>query len=508
MPLYCQLTDLFEECTIELPACKNIALRTQVEEGVGDFIHLIRTYQVLSKDYPKRIECYTKCSSSAITRLTKIASEFNFQCHFNKEINNHETILIVDISYTGSSNPEPDAPRTYQLDEIQSNYCVQPRSKVSKMGFLPDCEGIWIDEIKDGTETGDLLLSTPSLKKLFICENLENPVQAKKWLDQAWIAQSHYYSERLFYISLFAQLGYLKKRYHDIKYLIIKYFGFNRDMKPWNCSDKFNSPEFINALSKFNVRSVILDGNTHLINNKNSIDICMFKTHLSNQDYQIFQNLLNGVVFPAGDNSYSEAYSNPNTILPPFPELRDYKIDSVDPLFNIIANLQLEPLEINWLQSLVRQCKKINSSFAGGMDVILAQGKCIAKLWASAEDPKHAWLSLHKTLKNHDLGKRLPCIIKEQILFAQNPKLEANKIRLIDYQNKPNSPEKKPVIVYRKLIEQEILKRKSGPYSPPVLNPPASSLLTHLFANNSVPPRNGLDRYDLRITGQKRFYPS
>jgi hypothetical protein len=438
---FIKMTNHFDKLIIKIPMNKKILLRTQVEsDGIGDFMHQIRAFNILNQTFKDNLVCHTICNPRMEMRLRDIANELKFETQFNKEIITDNLALIVDISYPCSSDADTDNIRNYQLLEIANpSFSLDPKKRIQidHMGFLPGCQGIWIDEIPLSHEKENILESGSSaLKRILSCENISNSAQAKEWLNHTWIAQSQVYSCKIFILTLAAQLSYIQKRSLVINQFFTKYMGIDRDNHEWKMSEKLMDPEYINIFSRLNVKCIILDGVNYLVDESKSVVVHISKNRLSSNDYFRFQQLMNGMIFPAGDITYSEAYSNPNTLLPPLPELREYKNETLNPLFTIIKSLSLPTRDIDWLISFYMGYKVLTQRYDANPAAMLDRAERLVECWASNDKPQIAWHALHDALKKQDLAKRLPSIVKEQLLFASFPKLEKKKISLIKNQEK------------------------------------------------------------------------
>lgn len=469
--LFVEMTDIFKTLKVDTRG-KKICLQTKVEnDGIGDLIHQIRAAKVLRQTFKDQIVCSTYTHSRFFSwsnaysytfedKIEKLIREHQFETHFNEynyEIFHEKFDLVVTVSLAGGIEDDIDiSSRSYSLEEIRDrltgsgyNYS-EPAQRIKEdiMGFLPTFQGIWIDEIPLAKAKNSMILhASPALKKALHCSELSTREEATQWLNHSWIAQSQSYYKNNFIITLFAQLKYIQKSELPINNVIIKYAGYTREDHEWKLKEKLREYAYNEALSLLNVKELILDGVTYAVNNNKTITLNLFKKRLETADYATFQQLTNGIIFPAGDNTYSEAYSNPNTLLPPFPELRDYKYNTLSPLFSLIKTLSLDGIEKNWLRHVFQGSRILLEDNRLPLYKLFEKAETLAERWAQSSQPHKTWLTLHNELKKHDLAQRLPAIIKEQLIFKEHPHLEKEKLRLIE------ESQRNAVSKYKALVE-------------------------------------------------------
>ncbi len=92
--------------------------------------------------------------------------------------------------------------------------------------------------------------------------------------------------------------------------------------------------------------------------------------------------------------------------------------------------------ERTWLLAIISQnmkaMQKDNTHNPYQPRRLFDEAKELADVWMSIENPHEVWSTFYKELEKHDLGERLPSIIKEQLVFALHPDVKDKKQLLLN----------------------------------------------------------------------------
>lgn len=445
---FVEMTDIFEHIDIAIPAGKVILCETVCAEaeGIGDMKHLIRFSEVLHTCFPEHVQYRASTDGAGI---------------FDQMVKNHK----IDILKPGQTAPYPDNlvlhigvslahlpqsnVRTYHLGEIQDSsetpiLNMRERLNNDHFGLLPEGQGIWVDTIPKIEDKADTIFNASQTLKTYLgvhdCQSIDD---AKTWIEKTWIIQSYYYSEHNFFLTLLAQLKYLNKESPHITHCFVKYNGKNREGDGWS---EDIDPVMLEAFNQTNVRSITINQRHQLINPNNKLELRLKRERISNNDYPVFLTLLNAA-FPGGDNTYSEAFSNPNLSLPPFPENRDYKTNWLDKAFTKFPQLGF----------IHHRCKEMNTKHFREYKEVLEQANILAYAWESLDNPQSAWFTLLNHIKTQDVARRIPAIVKEQLFFALFPEAAQQKVNIILAEGDRQDSR---VDLYRSYVQQAISSAK------------------------------------------------
>lgn len=470
---YCLMTDIFYDMDINLD--KKICLVADINpDGIGDLMLQIRAFHILNKRYPGGIQCISFAAKQHVEKYKLIAKNHDFQTIFYDLANSRTWIhsllseqefeLVIQISYALPSQPFLNRNiRHYTLSEIKHHHPFNSRDKMGYLGFMPDGEGLFLEAISDNKHLSSVLMTLPEslTKVLSVPDNLTED-KATNWYRMTWIAQSCYYDMNPFIVTLVAQLYYIRESCPLIKNVIIKFNSKTREGKNWDVVDKFQSAQFKSVLNECNIKVLVIDNLIVFKNDSNAITLKLSTQYLTHTDYQAFVQLLNGCCFPSGDNTYCEAWSNSNTTLPPFPELRSYKQSSLNPLISAIDLLDLDENSRIFLHDHIMSCLYMHTQVKDNTDesTLFDISRRMASVWSRARNPHAAWLVLAHYLSKQNLNDRLISIIKEQLIFARHPELISQKYKSIDSEGKHGIDHYK-AIVLRKLSAKQIAPQNS-----------------------------------------------
>lgn len=432
---------------ININVNKKICLVSDINpDGIGDLMLQIRAFHILNKQYPGMIECITFAIEKNIQNYRAIAKDHNFKTIFydlvssrswtNTLLSEHEFQLIIQISYVLDHQPILNNNiRHYMLSEIKYHDPLYMRDKMGFLGFMPEAEGLFRESVIPDKDPSNILMSLPgSLKNLLnLPANFTVVDEANSWYRATWIAQSCYYELNHFMVSLVAQLYYISESCPDISNVIIKYHGKNRDGKHWNIVDTLQHPLYKSVLNACNIKSILINDISILVNATHGITLRLCNEYLMHNEYKIYMQLLNGCYLPSGDNTYCEAWSNIRTRIPPFPELRDYKQSSLNPIFSAIDHLDLDENSKIFLHDHVVACLYMHTHVKNNTEeaILIYISRRISNVWSKTQCPQAAWRSLSQYISKQNLNERLISIVKEQLLFAQYPELVDVKYQLI-----------------------------------------------------------------------------
>lgn len=500
------LTELVNHIPANLE--KSIVLITDVSrDGIGDLIHQHRAFKILNRSFPGKIRSMTFCYPDQQTSVCeKMAEEIGFstECFPTYlrlplikllKSNNHElpsesdalayfiknmgltqekaarmvkaqtsVELIVVVSHLIPITPGPLHPSIRQFDLIEINHkplTAHERLSKTNMGLYPSREGIWCDAASQTEmDDGHHLLASKKLQTLFNCPVFDNEADAKAWFDTCWISQAHCYERDYFIMGMVAQAAYVHKKHSHIDKIIIKFNSIDRSPdrsgREWSeFLPELQNTHLRSALNSLNIKSIeIPHYNRHTIdiNPKNKIVIRLVSTKIPYQYYPLFRQMVTGIDMPGGDNTYSEAFSNPHTKLPALFEFRKEKIEMFSALLETIERLWINVEEKQWLRKIYSISEQMHQlagiplsladenikSFSRHIPTCEEKARAqaidlslkLAECWASCDNAQSIWQKLCAEIKKHALDGRLVSIIKEQLCFARDPQLMALKEKL------------------------------------------------------------------------------
>lgn len=351
--------------------------------------------------------------SSGATLIPYWIGQFDMQTH----VPNFPRIKLVFSISTEIANTHPKGVPTDVargelrcIEEVDTPLDTPPTT----MGLGPAQAGIWLYQEPDYRRS--LFSLTKSFAALLGCSQLQGDGLIE-WYNETLICSCMVHSSSEVINSIFANLLIL-----NVKGRRRLIFKTTKAPEVIDKNKKFNK-NFLDALKRQNVQRFYYNEQNIFTTKQTGIELRVVDQRFENSDWESYKELINGTFTVGGDNTLSEALSNPNT-LPPLIFPPHKQIKSVVRGYMNVSNLAYElPDDTLGKMALIEYFQATKelidnehpSIFESQLKKILDSHKL--------DEIQSAWRALVLYARQMDLHKYLVPLVTERALFAYCPRI-------------------------------------------------------------------------------------
>jgi hypothetical protein len=331
-------------------------------DGVGDLGHLIRLKKLIAPSFNQSI--------NFIAVYQKPHSQYD---NLNNMINNGSTTIpllgierdVYRVIYDKGVKPAFEKAQSYicisadSTQDIVPLYANKPKTTFREilppstnpnelsMGVKPGNIGVWLSLIPQNPE--QTLVNAPeSLKNKLGCASMSKK-DVQKWYQESVICSTMVYRSEEHDRAIFAMLGIVQETMKDKKRVVFKTNSTPRFLcipatyREWEKTGRYFflelSPKNEQLVQKFGVQSIIFNDESLYKGPNEGIELRIISHRLNEDEWDIYKNLQNGLTGVGGDNTFSEALSNPYSLPPLLFSQHKFKQSSYAGIIDVAENL-------------------------------------------------------------------------------------------------------------------------------------------------------------------------
>lgn len=423
-----------------------------LSDGIGDLIHLVNLEKAISSSFGNKVSYAaleqlpgSQQENAKLQKLhhdivrqagSKIAVEDTshnlyadkYSTSLKVQVRAAEMLYCIsqqrDFIKTGlkTINPNLQHLEVPTLQEIQLPDLDGMNAPLDIMGVQPGNAGVWISNAPPPIQQS-LKNCSANLKGMLGCSGL-NEQELAAWYGGSQICTSMLYNADEVSKAIYASLALLQSSGTAKERLIFKTkIGPDFLTKPLR-------PEIIRELEQLGVGTVVVDNEKIFSGTKPGVELRILTKRIEEEDWKTFKDLVNGVSGVGGDNTLSEALSNPNTLPPLIFSQHQYKHDAYCGIIDLAREL---PDELIGKKELVEYMEAVKEMayWATPMDYASKLANILEK--AGDKAMRNAWSELTQyARKKVNLNEFVVAQFTEQLFLEKFPEISKERERIMN----------------------------------------------------------------------------
>lgn len=304
-----------DEVRRQLPS-KSVLIYSRVfNDGIGDLVHLLNAEQQLVPYFGRSVqfigiektedalEMHSLHKEILIAAKSGIHLIDRMSAHLRDDVALMKRLGRVRFQVNISqdmNDPLVEKPKA-SIHEISVH--DTPQYNFIPMGIRSGDAGIWFFDNPPSFEES-LAKASEELQRKLGCDRLSEE-ERRHWYSESILSASMLYNSIEDQRAIFTALMIFQRQCSHLKRILFK------------TKTAFQGHEFNrHKLQQIGVERLFIDGILIFETEQKGLDLSLITCRLAEADWNIFKQLINGIIGVGGDNTFSEALSNPHTLPP------------------------------------------------------------------------------------------------------------------------------------------------------------------------------------------------